>query len=644
MFAIIKTVNRPHFNDVVRLITRDRPTQIVAALSVCALAFWKGHIGVALGVAIWVLVFETISVLVFKRRRVLSGLDSDQLLLIGFFLGILNTFIYLLPSLFLARDPSIAMKVIAILWVLGAQVQIANTWSRVPLFLYARLIPAFLILALTVLQMPATPPAASTPTEWGMVLASVCAFIYVSTETLRVHMKVEHALVVAEASASARASQLEDALRIDALTGLLNRRSFDTALNVMLEDLHETDGQVAVYMLGLDNFKPINDTYSHIAGDIVLETIAERLKRVVGNCGIVGRMGGDEFICAVCDLDGDADARRMAQDLGQVISRTINWEAHQLKVTASIGVALTNPKGTPRSDTVSALCSAADQAMSMAKRAPESGLILHHPNLLENQLSATDKQALIEAVSNHRLRPYYQPKIDLMTGQTLGFEALARWHHPDGSIRGPKDFMSEIDALGLQQEVSTSMARQVVADIKQMLDQHLDPGQISFNVPGIMLASAQKRRALQAIIAQDAQIARRLTLEITADAFTDRTADAVGASIKALRDRGIKISLDDFGTGVAPFPLLQHFDLDEIKIDTSFIEHLGQDTANDIVVRSFIDTAFQLGLAVIAEGVETSAQKQALLAMGCKTAQGYLFRPAIPHEKAIALLERQTAA
>lgn len=644
MLSRIKVINRQNFAVIEQMNTRDIPVQVGSSLTVCALAYWMGHTGIAIFVAVWVICAEWSTINLFKKRAPFADLDKDQVLLIAFAIGAANAIIYLLPSLYLARDPSIAVKLMAVLWVLGVQVYITNTWSRVPIFLYTRLGPTLAILVLTIFQVSATPPVAATQFEWGIALLFVFVFIYVTVETLSHHMKTEWALVKAEAEASARATQLEDSQRLDILTGLLNRPAFDKALNAMLSDMPSEDGGIAVFMIDLDNFKPINDTYSHIAGDAVLEEIAARLKHVVGDYGIVGRMGGDEFICAICDV-ADADAAlNSGRDFLQIISRGIEWNGHQLKVFGSVGIALAQPSDSVKPSTVSGLCSAADQAMFAAKNAPKSDPVLYSLDLLGSRLSALDKQALIEAVSDNRLRPYYQPKIDIKTGDIVGFEALARWHHPDGSVRNPDEFVEQISELGLRGDFMTSMAKQVVNDIQHMIDRGFNPGKMSFNVPEIALATVSGRRDLHKIITAAPQAAEHLTFEITEDVFIARAADSMQTSVAEFRDLGIRISLDDFGTGFASFHHLQKLEFDELKIDTSFVATLGQDHATDVLVRGFLDIATGLGVDVIAEGVETDEQRQTLMAMGCKTAQGYLFSPAVPIDQAIALLQGEHAA
>ena len=641
MLRYLKAINRSHFEDVSRMITRDTPVQVVAALIVCTLTFWAGHTAIAVLIGIWMVCVEWVTFRLVKRLAPFASFERDQILLLTLILGCANAIIYLIPSLYLAGNPSVAMKLMAIIWVLGVQIHITNTWSRVPTFLLARLVPTFFMLVLTVFQASATTPAPSTQIEWTVALAFVFAFIYISIETIRHHIITERSLVEAEAEATARATQLEDAQRLDVLTGLLSRRAFDKALDVMLADSVAEEGHIAVFVIDLENFRPINHTYSHVAGDVVLETIAGRLKEMVSLTGIVGRMGGDEFICAICDVESHDAALQLAGDMRLVISRAIGWNDHHLKICASIGVSMTNSWAADNLPSVNKLCSTADQAMYAAKATGKREPVIYQPDVFEPRMSPQDRQTLIEAISTGDLRPHYQPKMNLQTGKIIGFEALTRWHHPDGSIREPDEFLSQIKDIGLQGDLIKTIAHQVIKDIRRLKKQDLNPGQVSINLPEFTLATVNGCRDLETIILDNRDIAEHLAFEITEDVFIARAADVIQSSLTKFRNLGVRISLDDFGTGYASFQHLRNLDFDELKIDTSFVKDLGQDAAAGVLVRGFLDIAKGLDIDVVAEGVETNDQKQALINMGCQMAQGYLFSPVVPFDQATALLLTQ---
>ena len=198
--------------------------------------------------------------------------------------------------------------------------------------------------------------------------------------------------------------------------------------------------------------------------------------------------------------------------------------------------------------------------------------------------------------------------------------------------------------MGLQGDFLMTMAHQVTRDIMKMRSAGLDPGQVSLNVPEVALATHTGCQDLHRVIAQSPEVADYLTFEITEDVFIARAADAIQASITTFRDLGVRISLDDFGTGFASFHHLRQLDFDELKVDTSFIAGLGHDTTAEVLVRGFLSIASGLGVGVIAEGVETDAQSRDLINMGCLSAQGHLFSAAVPLNCAMDLLAEQQAA
>lgn len=634
---------RPHFAAIGTLCTRDIPMQLFSGLCVCAIIVWQGYLIPALVIIGWLVVSEMTVIRLFHRKAPFNHWTKDKILLTALGLACVNNVFYLMPALYMAMVPSLAIKVVALLWVLGIQVYTVNMWSRHPVFLFALLVPSMMMTVLTVFEFSTTAPTLSTLTEWSVTFTFVFLFIYATIDSLRHHLATERALFAAQAESARRLNQLEENHRLDPLTGLLNRPAFDAALHVMLTDRGLMGGDIAVLLVDLDSFKPINDTYSHEAGDRLLTETARRIRTLVADNGIVGRLGGDEFICAVQDLPGPDAALDLAWAMDTAIRRPIDWNDRTLKINASIGVAMTSDDPTSL-DSVQSLCSAADQAMFAAKSSPNSNPVFFDADSFAPLMSPQDKQALIEALSTNAIQPFYQPKIHLPSGRIIGFEALARWRHPDGSLRRPDDFIKQINELGLQGDFMTHMASQVVDDVQTLLDRGLDPGHVSFNVPEIALATLTGRQDLERIVTRHAGTARHLTFEITEDVFIARAAEAIQTSIAAFRALGVRVSLDDFGTGFASFHHLSQLDLDEMKIDTSFVAGLGQDPTADVLVRGFLNIASGLGVSVIAEGVETESQSRDLINMGCVIAQGYLFSPAIPLDQAAEQLKDQQAA
>lgn len=640
----IVTALRPHSNTISHLVVRDPLIVIASGLLLCALCWHLGHPVVAAVVAVVFCTSELVLWAIVTRLGPFRALGQGNALLVMLVLCTTNIIIYATPALYLASDPSFAMKVTGLLFVLGMQVYIANTWSRVPIFLYSMLLPSMGMLGLTFMSLADTDPVASSMTHWAIAIGFLFLFIYASIDTLRSHIATGSDLFLAQRDAAQRLSQLEELHRQDTLTGLLNRPAFDASLSIMLIDRASVGGEIAVCLIDLDAFKPINDTYSHEAGDLVLRQVARRIEAHVGDSGIVGRLGGDEFVIAVQGLDDIDVARAFADILGQIIAEPILWNDKSLKTSASIGLSMTGTCAAPVQDSVSGLCSAADQAMFAAKSSPSGGPVIYERHLFAPRMTPSDKQALIAAIDDRNLRPHYQPKVHLPTGDIIGFEALARWNFQGDTTRSPDVFLKQISELGLQGDFMIAIATQVIEDIEDLLSRGLDPGQVSLNLSEVALATYTGREDLLNLISDHPDAARHLTFEITEDVFIARASDTIQASISSFRALGVRISLDDFGTGFASFHHLRQLEFDELKIDTSFVSSLGFDSTSEVLVRGFLSIASGLGVTVVAEGVETEDQRRDLINMGCMTAQGYLFSRAVPIEQATDLLSQQQAA
>lgn len=635
---------RPHYADIARLCTDSRGFNLAIGAFLCTLCFAFGHPVSALAMAGAIVANALFIGAVFARTGPFREFSKDQALLAALAHTVINISLYQAPGVLLASTSSMAISLSASLWIMGLVVYTTNRWSQVPAFLNAMMLPCVIAMIIGFYQITSVVPEASSPLEWAVAVACVVIFLISLFKTLHENTQVVASLSEARATAAARLAALEDSQRHDFLTGLLNRPAFDRALFVMLQDRTFGDGEVAVFLIDLDGFKPINDTYSHDAGDAVLVETARRLQDTIANHGIIGRLGGDEYICAISNVADLPFAESRARALARAIAEPIEWNGRKLKISASIGYATTTPDDAGTLETVTSLCSAADQAMFAAKSSPNGAPILYRPHLFAPRMCAADRQLLVEGIATKAIRPFYQPKFHLKTGQIVGFEALARWEHPTDGIRRPGSFLAQIAELGLQGDFMVSQAQQVVDDIETMLGAGLDPGQVSLNVSEVALATHSGRQDLHRIVASSPDAARHLTLEITEDVFIARAADTIQASIATFRALGVRISLDDFGTGFASFHHLRQLDFDELKIDTSFVEGLGHDSTSEVLVNGFLTIASGLGVGVVAEGVETDAQSRDLQNMGCMIAQGYLFSTAIPLDGAMDLLERQQAA
>jgi diguanylate cyclase (GGDEF)-like protein len=559
---------------------------------------------------------------------ILPDRDDDlglPLILTVWAVNSVSTVAYLWPGVILAGQGSVALLLAGFMWMFGLFVHISNTFVALPVYNWSQMVPAFFTALVLIWTASQAGHAPGPPGEWLVLMALMGVYASNTAETLNQQKDTQRALNAARAEATQRLRALEHMTQHDALTGLRNRQAFDTEVGNLLSR-RKADGRVAIFLLDLDGFKPINDTYSHDAGDTVLVTVARRLESIAAESGIAARFGGDEFGLALTGISTDAAALRVADRIIAALSQPIPWGEKMLRTAASVGICLSGRT----ENSVSALCAAADQAMYRAKSDGVGRAVLFDSRSFPARLTLRDRLALSEAVASGQIRPHYQPKVDLATGDVFGFEALARWHHPDRGLLHPSTFLPQINELGLQGDFLNAMASHVLRDIEGLIADGLDPGQVSINLPEIALATHSGRQDLDRLLAAHRSALPHIIFEITEDVFIARSADMIQDSIARFRLAGLRISLDDFGTGFASFQHLRQLEFDELKIDPSFVRDIGTDPAATVLVEGFLAIARGLGVTVIAEGVETEDQRQRLLALGCRYAQGYLFGHAMP--------------
>lgn len=391
---------------------------------------------------------------------------------------------------------------------------------------------------------------------------------------------------------------------------------------------------VTVFLLDLDGFKPINDSYSHSAGDVVLCAVAQRLRQLVGADGHVARLGGDEFAVVKTTITSPRTAQQFGHSLIRAVTEPIPFEQKMLGVGVSVGIAR---QGHDTPD-LPALMSGADQAMYLAKQDPERQPRIFDKGAFPVRASLEDRNILIAAMQNLEIMPHYQPKVSLDTNRIVGFEALSRWQHPTRGLLSPAEFLPQINELGLQGTFMIHTAQQVLRHIQTITAQGLDPGQMSINVSEVTLATVSGHNDLMALIDEYPHLRKHLTFEITEDIFIARSGDMIQRSIANFRRTGVRISLDDFGTGFASFQHLKDLEFDELKLDTAFVRDLGIDPAARILIDGLLTIGSGLGAQVVAEGVETPHQRDMLQQMGCHVVQGYFYGMAAPISETIMRL------
>jgi diguanylate cyclase (GGDEF)-like protein len=408
----------------------------------------------------------------------------------------------------------------------------------------------------------------------------------------------------------------------DALTDLPNRLMLRERLDRALARAESANGEVTLMILDLDNFKAVNDTMGHAYGDRLLQDVTHRLSEALGPDDLLARLGGDEFAVLPAHTAGEEDGRRVARDLVEAMQDSFELDGIVLDVRASVGVA----RFPEHASTADNLLRKADVALYCAKASQE-----HVEFYAPNQDHYTVDRLLLAGQLRRGLEAgeivlEYQPKFTLVGGRPTGVEALARWEHPELGRIGPDGFIPLAEQSGLVNRLTDVVMAVAVAQVAQWRDEGLDL-RVSVNVsPRTLLDPALPRR-IRELLETHGVPPRQLQLEIT-ESRPVPSGRAAQLVIDELRTMGVSLAIDDFGTGFSSLVQLQRLPVDEIKIDRSFVANMENSASDAAIVQSTIDLARNLGLAVTAEGVETTQLGRQLAEMGCGMAQGYgLCRP-----------------
>jgi diguanylate cyclase (GGDEF)-like protein len=393
--------------------------------------------------------------------------------------------------------------------------------------------------------------------------------------------------------------------------------------------------KLGLLVLDLDHFKSVNDTLGHPAGDHLLRSFGERLKECSRASDFVARLGGDEFAVIVENLKEDDDLLHAATSLLNRIRAPIFYDGRAIPSGASIGGAVF-----PRdAENANDLLKNADTALYAIKADGGDGVTMFHQHMRQAaQLVASQISLARGAVAERLILPYYQPKVQLDTGRIYGFEALLRWVHPSTGVQSPETIFEAFRDYQLASAIGEQMQLAVARDVAAWSAAGIEFGTISINAsPSEFLRDDYAERLL-ARLAQVGADPRRIEVEVTEHAFLNRAAEYVSRAISTLSSAGVRISLDDFGTGYSSLSHIKDFPVDILKIDRSFVGEIERGGESAAIVTAVIGLAHNLALDVVAEGVETAAQKDFLIQKGCDFAQGYLFGHAVPAECVPGLL------
>ena len=427
----------------------------------------------------------------------------------------------------------------------------------------------------------------------------------------------------------------------DTLTGLPNRRMLRDRLEQEIKKSDREGLQLAVLFIDLDHFKEVNDTLGHDAGDTLLIEAARRIRHCVRDSDTVARMGGDEFTVVLAELHDDKWLERLMQTLLGTLATLFQIGEEQVYVSASIGITMYPADAREVED----LFKNADQALYVAKGAGRNRFSFFTPALQE---AAQNRVRLANdlrvGLSEQQFHVAYQPIVDLRSGAMHKAEALLRWNHPTRGAISPAEFIPVAESSGLIVDLGEWVFREAAAQVMRCRKLFHPQFQISVNKSPVQFHNdvGQQHSWVEYLrsIGLDGD---GLVVEITEGLLLDTSA-AVTDQLLQLRDAGVQVSLDDFGTGYSSLTYLQRFDIDYIKIDQSFVRHLIPDCTELALCKAIIVMAHELGMQVIAEGVETQGQRDLLAAAGCDYGQGYLFARAMPAEQFEAFLCAPTAA
>jgi diguanylate cyclase (GGDEF)-like protein len=416
----------------------------------------------------------------------------------------------------------------------------------------------------------------------------------------------------------------------DSLTGLGNRLLFKEQLEEALKDVSVTPHPLAVLFLDLDGFKAVNDTLGHSVGDLLLKSVAAKLRDILPRTDRIARLGGDEFAILQMSAAQPASSIALAEKIIEIIGEPCSVDGHDVTVGASVGVAVAHP-GDMNTEN---FLKSADLAMYSAKSEgrgtyrmfdPEMDAVVQTRRLLERDMRT--------ALAQDRFRLYYQPLVNLQTKKVTAFEALMRWEHPERGAVPPSEFIPVAEEMGLIVQLGEWALRQACAEAVEWPD---GIG-ISVNLSPLQFSKGNLVSTVLSALASSGLPASRLELEITESVLLEKSERNI-AVLNQLRDLGVRISMDDFGTGYSSIGYLRSFQFDKIKIDQSFVRDLLVDEGSLAIVRAIAGLGVSFGMTTTAEGVETEEQMRCLNLEGCIEVQGYFYSKPVPAHEIAELL------
>lgn len=445
----------------------------------------------------------------------------------------------------------------------------------------------------------------------------------------------------ANARLSVALAETSAVARTDPLTGLPNRRKLFEKLQAFVSDHEPALGTFALLMLDVDRFKAVNDAHGHPAGDDLLQSIGERLRSAARPGDVVARIGGDEF-AMIMPLTISAPHSEEHAAVQVVADRVLGKFAASFNLSCGVSVQVGTSIGVALYDntiqTSDELVDRADMALYRAKTEGRNRYCIFDTSIGENARERALLEAdLRNAIDHDTLVPYFQPLLDLQTGRLVAFEMLARWPVSDGTMVSPSKFIPIAESAGLIEALTENLMRRAFSAAA------LWPGHIvlACNVSPLLLKSHTFPKLLRALLLETGFPSERLELEITESALLEDLSTA-GATMRELKTLGLSLSLDDFGTGYSSLRHLQSLPFDKLKIDAGFVSNMTDNAESRAIVVAVIGLGQNLGLATVAEGVESQQTATLLRQLGCDIGQGWFFGRPVPDDSASALVEQES--
>ncbi|MBF0381541.1 MAG: EAL domain-containing protein [Magnetococcales bacterium] len=434
--------------------------------------------------------------------------------------------------------------------------------------------------------------------------------------------------------------KLEKLAFFDPLTALPNRSLFKTRLEHEFTAAQRHNTKVALLFLDLDNFKNVNDTLGHSAGDQLLVVMADRIKSCVRESDTVSRLGGDEFTVILTGLEDEKAISPVADNILRALKQPVNLNEHQVMVGCSIGIAIYPTDG----DSSDVLIRNADASMYHAKAMGRNSYAFFTENLNEQALTRLEiENGLRKALSDKLFTLHYQPKIDFISGTVVGLEALIRWERPGIGLVSPAEFIPVAEESGMIKEIGQFVLERACEHMMDLVKEGISPLTVAVNLSIRQLKQSDLIANLANVLEKTKLPPSQLELEITESMLAEDVREAI-VLLSEIRQMGISIAVDDFGTGYSSLNYLKRFPINTLKIDRSFVKDLPDDSDDAAIVSAIISMAQSLGLNTVAEGVETLEQGEFISNLDCNNMQGFYFSKPLPIEELIIYLKNVEAS